>query len=234
MKPVPSPKQIVALAAGCHPDDIELTMAGTLLRLKDAGAEIHMWNLSNGEGGSIRHTPEETARIRTAEAQTSARLAGAIFHPPLFEDLAIFYDRPSLARVAAVVRDIRPTVILTHSPQDYMEDHQNVCRLIVTAAFSRSVRNFTTDPRREAYDAPLALYHALPHCLRDAMNQPIRPDAYVNIGPVLSRKCALLACHTSQKEWLDVTQGEGAYLKGMESMGVEVGRQSGRFALAEG
>jgi LmbE family N-acetylglucosaminyl deacetylase len=40
------------LAAAAHPDDIEFMMAGTLLRLKDAGCEIHLWNLANGCCGS--------------------------------------------------------------------------------------------------------------------------------------------------------------------------------------
>jgi hypothetical protein len=42
--------------------------------------------------------------LRAAEAGASARLAGAVSHPPLFDDLAVFYDAPSLARVGAVLR----------------------------------------------------------------------------------------------------------------------------------
>ncbi|MEI6971274.1 MAG: PIG-L family deacetylase, partial [bacterium] len=122
----------VVLAVAAHPDDIEFMMAGTLLLLKDSGAEIHMWNLANGCCGTARHSRAAISRIRAGEAKASAGLAGALSHPPLFDDLGIFYDKPSLARVAAVVRSIRPTIILTQSPLDYMEDHQNTCRLIVT------------------------------------------------------------------------------------------------------
>ena len=43
-----SSNHIVALASAAHPDDIEFMMAGTLLLLKETGAEIHMWNLSIG------------------------------------------------------------------------------------------------------------------------------------------------------------------------------------------
>lgn len=165
----------IVLAAAAHPDDIEFMMAGTLLLLKDAGAQIHMWNLANGHCGTARHSREEIICIRAAEAQDSARMAGATAHAPLFDDLAIFFDQPSLARVAAVVREVRPTVILTHSPQDYMEDHQNTGRLIVTAAFGRNMRNFITDPPRPAWDHPLAVYHALPHGLKDGLGQPVQP-----------------------------------------------------------
>ena len=150
----------VALAAAAHPDDIEFMMAGTLLRLKDAGAEIHLWNLANGCLGSTAMGLDETIRVRAAEARESARLAGGVSHAPLFDDLAVLYDAPSLARVAAVVREIRPDIVLTHSPRDYMEDHQNTCRLVVTAVFSRAMPNFLTHPCHPTWNAPVALYHA--------------------------------------------------------------------------
>ncbi|MEI7881120.1 MAG: PIG-L family deacetylase [bacterium] len=224
----------IVLAVAAHPDDIEFMMAGTLLRLKDAGAGIHMWNLANGHCGTVRHTREEIIRLRAAEAEASARLAGAVSHPPLFDDLGIFYDRVSLARVAAVVREIRPSIVLTQSPQDYMEDHQNTCRLVVTAAFSRGMCNFETEPVCGAYDTPVAVYHALPHGLKDGLGHPVASDAYVNVEPVMTRKRDMLACHTSQKEWLDVSQGMDAYLNEMDRMSAGVGLLSGRFSHAEG
>lgn len=224
--------RVVAIAA--HPDDIEFMMAGTLLRLKDAGWEVHLWNLANGCCGSTKLSREETARVRWEEARNSAAVLGGIAHPPLFSDLEIFYDKPSLARVGAVLRDIRPDVVLTHSPQDYMEDHQNAGRLAVSATFARGVPNFPTDPERPPYDAPVAVYHSTPHGLRNALREPIIPDFHVDIAGVLARKREMLACHVSQKEWLDATQGLGAYLDDMEHISAEVGRGSGRFRYAEG
>jgi N-acetylglucosamine malate deacetylase 1 len=224
----------VVLAAAAHPDDIEFMMAGTLLKLKNAGAEIHMWNLANGHCGTVRHSREEIIRLRAAEARDSARLAGAVCHAPLFDDIAIFYDQDSLARVSAVVRDIRPTIVLTQSPQDYMEDHQNTCRLIVTAAFVHGICNYVTEPPRPCWNDPVAVYHALPHGLCDGLGKPIQPDAFVNTEAVLAQKTGMLACHRTQKEWLDVSQGMNAYLAEMERMSAQVGRMSGRFAHAEG
>lgn len=228
------PQRPVVLAAAAHPDDIEFMMAGTLLLLKNAGAEIHMWNLANGHCGTARHSRDEIIRLRAAEAEASAHLAGALSHPPLFDDLGIFYDKPSLASVAAVLREIRPTILLTQSPQDYMEDHQNTCRLLVTAAFARGMCNLETAPPRPAWEDPVALYHALPHGLRDGLGKLVMPDACVNTSEVLARKRDMLACHRSQKEWLDVSQGMDAYLSEMERLSTEVGRLSGRYTHAEG
>ncbi len=225
---------MIALAAAAHPDDIEFMMAGTLLRLKDAGCRIHLWNLANGCCGSNTLSREEAAAARWAEAQASAGLAGGTAHPPLFNDLEIFYDTPSLARVASVIRGIQPDIILSQSPQDYMEDHQNTTRLVITGAFTRAMKNLVTDPDVPVYDKPVAVYHALPHGLKDGLRQSVAPHFFTDIGQVLARKRAMLACHASQKEWLDVTQGMDAYLNEMERMSREVGLMSGTFEFAEG
>ncbi len=224
----------VALAVCAHPDDIEFMMAGTLLRLRDAGARIHMWNLANGHCGTVRYSREEIIRLRAAEAAESARLAGAEYHAALFDDLAVFYDRESLARVAAVVREIRPTIVLTHSPADYMEDHQNTCRLVVTAAFGRSMTNFVTQPPRPSWEAPVAVYHALPHGLRDGLGREVSAQLFVDTAAVHARKRAMLACHHTQKDWLDVSQGMDEYLLTLDRLSAEVAQRSGVFEHAEG
>ena len=54
----------VVLAAAAHPDDIEFLFAGTLLSLKQAGCEVHLWNLSNGCLGSMVNSPADLAKIR--------------------------------------------------------------------------------------------------------------------------------------------------------------------------
>lgn len=223
----------VVLAVGAHPDDIEFAMAGTLLLLKEAGAEIHMWPLANGYLGTVRYSRDEIIRIRGEEARRAAERARAIYHAPLFEDLAIFYDAPSLARVAAVVREVGPTLLLTHPPFDYMEDHQNTCRLVVSAAFVRGMPNFVTSPPRPSVDTPVALYHCLPAGGTDSLRRPMPVDYYVDIGPVLLRKRELLAEHRSQKEWLDISQGMDSYLDEMVHRARAVGQQSGQFEYAE-
>lgn len=225
---------MIALAAAAHPDDIEFMMAGTLLRLKDAGCEIHLWNLANGCCGSHTLSRNEAASLRWREARASAEAAGGMSHPPLFPDFGIFYDSASVAKVAAVIRRIQPDIILTQSPKDYMEDHQNTTRLLVTAAFSRSMKNMPSDPPTAPYDKPVALYHALPHGLNDELRQPVVPHFFTDITPVITRKRSMLACHASQKDWLDATQGMDAYLEEMERMSREVGRMSGKYEFAEG
>ncbi len=222
------------LAVAAHPDDIEFLMAGTLLLLRAAGWEAHYWNLATGNCGSRVHGPEATRRIRRAEARAAARLLGAHWHPPLVDDAEIFYADGLLRRVAAVVREVRPRVVLTHSPEDYMEDHMNTSRLAVTAAFVRGMPNYRTRPARRAMEGDCTVYHALPHGLRDGLGRRLQPGLFVDTTAVQAAKRAALACHRSQKDWLDVTQGMDSYLDAMDAMAREVGRMSGRFRFAEG
>lgn len=224
----------VAFAIAAHPDDIEFYMAGTLLLLRDAGWETHYLNLATGHGGSTVFTAAQTRRIRRREAGNGAALLGAHWHPPLCDDLEILYTLPLLRRLAAVVREVKPNLVLTHSPQDYMEDHTNTCRLVVTAAFARCIRNFRTIPIRPATDGEVTIYHAMPHGLCDPLRQPITPDLFVNTTPVHARKRESLAAHRSQKEWLDASQGMDSYLRTMDEMSLRAGKMSRRFRHAEG
>jgi N-acetylglucosamine malate deacetylase 1 len=223
-----------ALAIAAHPDDIEFVMAGTLLLLRDAGWDIHYLNLSTGNLGSTKLSPDATARVRRREARAAAKALGATWHAPLCNDLEIFYDARTLRRLCAVIRQVAPTAILTHSPQDYMEDHMNASRLAVSAAFTRAMPGYRTSPVRKPVSTPVTIYHANPHGQRDGLRRLVRPGAYVDTASVQDTKHAALACHASQHAFLDSTQGMNSYLQTMEEFSVAMGKLSGRFRHAEG
>jgi len=222
------------LAIAAHPDDIEFMAAGTLLLLRQAGCEIHYLNVASGNGGSVQYDSNTTRKMRAAEGRRAARLLGAHFHSSLVDDLEIFYDLKTLRRLAMIVREVKPGIVLTHSPQDYMEDHTNTCRLAVTAAFAHGVPNFKALPPRPAYDGDVTLYHWMPHGFRDGLRRRVVPGAFVNTAPVQSIKRAALAEHHSQQHWLATSQGMNSYLAAMEDMSREMGKMSGRFQHAEG
>ncbi|MBM3290537.1 MAG: LmbE family protein, partial [Candidatus Hydrogenedentes bacterium] len=188
----------VVLAVAAHPDDIELMMAGTMLMLARAGCALHYINLCNGSMGTAEHDRDTIIDIRTEEAREAARLLGAKWHPPMVDDLDLYYDRELPRRLGAIIRDVKPTIMLVQSPQDYMEDHMNACRVAVTAAFCRGMRNFISDPPRDPIAGDVTLYHALPWGLRDPLRRVVRAGQYVDIAPVLAAKRAALAAHTSQ------------------------------------
>jgi len=222
------------LAIGAHPDDIEFHMSGTLFLLKEAGYEVHYMTIANGSCGTTSLPPAEIIRIRRDEARSGAEFLGATYHESLVNDIDIFYERGLLAKVGAIVREAAPDILLTHSPVDYMEDHQNAARLAATAAFCRGMPNFPTDPPRETVEKEVVVYHAQPHGNRDPLRRPVRPELFVDVTGVLQKKREMLACHASQKEWLDASQGFDSYLNAMEALSREVGQMSGRFQYAEG
>ncbi len=223
-----------AIAIAAHPDDIEFVMAGTLVLLNRAGYDTHYFNLLSGNCGNAEHSAAETARIRRREAQRAAALLGAEWHAPIGHDMELVYSVPNLRRVAAVIRATRATIVLTHAPQDYMEDHMTASRLAVSAAFAHAIPNFKTVPPRAPFDEDVTVYHAMPHGLTDGLRRRVRPGAFVNTSAVQDLKHAALACHQSQQGWLLLTQGMNSYLQAMVDESREVGRMSGKFRHAEG
>ena len=214
------------LALFAHPDDIEFVAAGTLLRLKDIGWQVHYCNLANGCCGSTTADRIETAAIRRIESERSAALLGATFHPSICDDLSIFYNAESLAKVASIVRQAKPSIVLTHAAVDYMEDHMETCRLAVSATFAKGVRNFASIPECDCFDGDVAIYHAQPHGNRTPMNEIVGPSIAIPIDTVVHRKIAMLECHQSQQHWLQATQGMNSYLQTMLDLGQEVAHLS--------
>jgi LmbE family N-acetylglucosaminyl deacetylase len=190
--------------------------------------------VANGSCGTTEHDAETIVRIRREEAISAAGRIGAVFHESICNDLQVFYDRPTLARVASVVRQVAPEILLTHSPTDYMEDHTNTSRLAVTAAFSRGMPNFPVDPPCDPVGDPVTVYHAQPYSHRDPLGQFVQPDLWVDVTDYVERKVEMLAHHASQKRWLDESQGWDSYLQALRDLDAEAGRASGRFAGAEG
>jgi len=226
--------KLIALAMAAHPDDIEFMMSGTLLLLKRAGVEIHLCNLANGCYGSQVYSKEEAAVVREEEAKAAAHVAGAVWHPSLFDDLGLYYDAPSLARVSAVVREVKPDIVLTLSRYDYMEDHEYASRLTSSAVFNRCLPSYVTDPPVPSFNKPVAVYHSVPHALMDMQCDPVVPEFTIDVGSVMALKREMLAQHTSQKEWLDATQGMGSYVESMAEVCREIGRRYGACDYAEG
>jgi LmbE family N-acetylglucosaminyl deacetylase len=222
------------LAIAAHHDDIEFVMAGTLLRLKQLGWDLHYMNLADGCRGSTTMDRATCAAVRLEEAKTAASILGAKFYPPICPDMEIAYTTDMLRKVAAVVRTARPSIVLTHSPIDYMEDHENACRLAVSAAFAHGMPNFESDPPVDVYMEPVTVYHAQPVGNATPLGEVVYPKLFVDITDILEIKAEALAAHASQKRWLDESQGMDSYIQTMRDGSAEVGKMSGKYAYAEG
>lgn len=213
------------LALFAHPDDIEFVAAGTLALLRQRGWDIHLMNLANGCCGSTTTSREQTARIRLAEAKQAASHLQATHYDPIFNDLEVEYTQGALKHLVAILRRAQPSIVLTHAPLDYMEDHMQTCRLAVTAAFAKGVPNYP-DPSdasyTPAYFSDVTIYHAQPHGNRTPLGQLVRPKLGVFVDSVMEIKQAMLAEHRSQQQWLKESQGMNSYIQTMFDLGSEV------------
>ena len=223
-------------AVVAHPDDIEFNMAGTLSLLAKAGYEPHMMNLSRSNLDSNELPEPEITRIRRQEAERSAAVIHAVYHPPIADDMLILYTEPLLRQMVAVIREIRPSIVLLPSLNDYMKDHTNTASLVVSACFSRAMPHFRSIPPTDACDQDVYLYHTQPHMNRDGMRQLVVPPLFVDVTGEMDTKLKMLGCHESQRQWLDETQGMDDYLESMRHSGEEVARMSNQpgWLYAEG
>ena len=225
-------KKVLAIVA--HPDDIEFLMGGTMILLNRAGYECHFLTIANGSCGTTIHSKEDIVKIRREEAMASAALIDAVYHESLVNDLEIFYEKSLLSKVASIFRLVAPDILLVQPYSDYMEDHQNSARLAVTAAFARSMSNFTTDPPRAPTFQDVCVYHGQPHSNLDPTMNRVLPKMYVDITSVIEEKTQMLACHQSQAEWLDESQKMASFLEAMRAISRNTGQLSGKYEYAEG
>ncbi len=222
------------LAICAHPDDIEFLMAGTMLQLGKRGWDLHYVNLCDGSRGSTTMDQAECAATRMEESKQACKVLDATWYPPIYADMEATYNTANLKKVSAIVRMAKPTILLTHSPIDYMEDHEISARLAVSAAFAHGMPNLVSDPAVDVYMEPVTIYHAQPIGNTTPVGEPVHPHIFVDDTDVVDQKIEALACHASQKRWLDESQGQDSYLETARQLSRDVGAMSGRFEYAEG
>ncbi len=126
------------LAFMAHPDDAEILCAGTLARLhREHGYAVVIATATAGDAGTMVQRPDEIARIRHDEAVRSAALLDGRYDCAGCLDLFVCYDAPTLRAFVEIVRRARPEIVITHSPDDYMMDHEMTSRLVRSACFGR-------------------------------------------------------------------------------------------------
>jgi N-acetylglucosamine malate deacetylase 1 len=225
----------VVLSVLAHPDDAEFLCAGTLLRLvREHGWEIHIATMTPGDCGSTELPPEAIAAVRRQEGARAAALAGGQYHCLEERDLLIFYNEPALEKVTRLIRTVRPRLVLTHSPADYMLDHEMTSTVVRAAVFAAGVPNFLADQALPpSLEGIPHLYYCDPIEGKDALGRPVEPDFSVDISGVIDAKAEMLAAHASQREWLLKHHGMDQYVQAMRDWGIDRGRAVG-VAYAEG
>ena len=210
-----------------HPDDVEFTCAGTLALLRKRGWRVHIATMTPGDVGSMHLSRERVARVRRAEAATSAAVLGARYTCLEFADLAIAYSPEAKRRVCALIRRVRPDLVIVPAREDYMVDHEETARIAREAVFASTIPNWETGGETPCPRMAAVLY-ADPIELTDWHGRRVVADRIVDITGVMRVKERMLAAHASQRSWLKSQHGEDEYLNSMKRWSASRARDFGK------
>jgi N-acetylglucosamine malate deacetylase 1 len=177
---------IDVLAVFSHPDDAELSVAGTLLKLKALGYRTGVCDLTRGEMGT-RGTPE----IREKEALDAARIMKL--------DVRLNLDQPDghvwpteTARTAfvRVLRTHKPKVLLTTHEDDPHPDHANTSIIVRQAARLATMGRYDEDSGLAPVPMP-AIMHSL-------FSRRIVPSFVVDVSDFVDDKMSAIRAYASQ------------------------------------
>ncbi len=197
-----------------HPDDAEIMVAGTLSHFKNAGWNVHIATMTPGDKGSADLSREAISLIRKAEAQKSASLLGGTYHCLENEDIYFMYDRETINRTTSLIRKVKPDIVITASPADYMGDHEITSKIVQTACFSSGIKNMEIS--EACLENVPALYYCDPMDGVDIFGKSVQPAIYVDITEEMDVKEHMLACHESQRSWLRTHHKMDEYILAMK------------------
>ncbi|TVY08011.1 PIG-L deacetylase family protein [Paenibacillus cremeus] len=184
------------LAIGAHPDDLEISCAGTLTKMKQAGHDVVLCHASNGDKGHYVIPAEKLVLIR----QEEAKQAGAVISCPVIslglKDGEILSESEE-ARSAFIdlIRSVQPDMVITHAPNDYMPDHVAVSKLVFDTTFVATLPGFSNR-------YPFALKVPALFYMDNLSGIDFQPTIYVDVTDTFETKLNMLRQHQSQLVWL--------------------------------
>jgi bacillithiol biosynthesis deacetylase BshB1 len=227
-------KKVNILAIGVHPDDVELSCSGTLLRHIDQGKTVGLLDLTRGELGT-----RGSAEIRDREALDSARLMGAAFRMNLGMADGFFQNnKENILKIVQVIRACQPTIVLANAVRDRHPDHGRAAQLISEACFYSGLQKVTTyDEKALPQDRwrPHAVYHYI-------QDRNLKPDFVVDITDYIEKKQELILAFRSQFYLPDAEEYAGEkdtpisgkdFMDFLKAKAASYGRDAG-FTFAEG
>ncbi len=169
-----------------HPDDLEMNVGGTMLKMKKFGYRTGALDVTRGEMGT-RGTPES----RALEAESAASILNLDLRKNLeLIDGHVFVDDNSRTAMVRELRRLKPKVILTHQFDDPHPDHDHIARLVRESARLSSMKNFDPESGHEKI--------AVPSIAHSVFSRRIQPSFVVDISDQLEDKMAAVRAYRSQ------------------------------------
>ena len=217
-------EQVDILAVFAHPDDLELTVGGTMLRMKSLGYRTGALDVTRGEMGT-----RGTVEGRAEEAIAAAEILKLDVRENLgLPDGHVFVDDASRTSMVRVFRRLKPKVLLTHQLDDPHPDHDHIARLVREAARLSSMRNYDRETGPDVIPVPRVAHNVF--------SRNVAASFVVDISEFLADKMAAIRAHASQfhnpgstepetrltdKRFLDELENRSRYFGSL--IGVEAG-----------
>jgi LmbE family N-acetylglucosaminyl deacetylase len=169
------------LAVGAHAGDMELTAGAVLIHQKKLGDKIVLLHLTLGEGGHLKLSPKEYGEQKHREALAAAKALSAdvLFGP--YKDGELPNDEAARRYVAGIIRQVKPTHIITHWKNGIHKDHRNTSAVVTDAVLLAELEG--VDTGQPVYRGVRGVYYA--ENWEDA--DGFQPYLYVNISEELDQ-----------------------------------------------
>ncbi len=177
------------LAIGVHPDDIELSCAGTLLKHIAMGKKVGILDLSAGELGT-----RGSGELRLQEAAEAAKILGISVRNNLgMADGFFINDREHQLEIIKKIREYQPEIVLCNAIEDRHPDHARASQLISEACFYSGLRKIGTKMNDEIQAAwrPKAVYHYI-------QDRHLKADFVVDVTDFVDKKMESIKAYSSQ------------------------------------
>src|SRR5262245_6561665 len=175
-----------ALAIAAHPDDVELSVGGTLIKLARLGYRTGILDLTRGEMGT-RGTPQ----IRSEESRRAKEILGLEMRETLdFGDTQISLGEKSRIELVRALRRWRPRIVFTQFWDDPHPDHAHTSRLVREAAHLSGLAKYDAEAGIERW-RPSGIAYFL-------FTRTIAPSFIIDISDCHTQKWEAIRAHSSQ------------------------------------
>jgi len=206
------------LAFGAHPDDVELSCSGTVIKHIKAGKKVGLIDITRGEMGT-----RGSIDIRKAEAEQAMKIMGITIRENLgLEDCFFSNEKEDRIKAAIMIRKYQPDIVLANAVTDRHPDHGRAAKLVSDAAFISGLIKVETmlDGKPQQHWRPKAVYHYI-------QDYYIKPDFVIDVTAVHEEKMDAIRAFKSQfynpesnepespisgREFLDIVQGRSMHL----------------------
>lgn len=177
------------LAFAAHPDDIELSCSGTLMKHIADGKKVGIIDLTQGELGS-----RGTVETRYSEAQEASMIMGIDVRVNLkMADGFFEINEENKRLIIEQIRRFKPSIVLANAVEDRHPDHGRAAQLVSEACFLAGLRKIETtwEGQLQTIHRPKAVYHYI-------QDHYIKPDFVVDVSEYMIRKLQAIEAYKTQ------------------------------------